>query len=97
MFTLRLRAGAVADLRSILEYGSVNYGEEVAIAYVEAIDKTMERLREYPEIGETRPDFGKGLRSLPCREHRIYYRLAEQHISVVRVLHKAMDAKRWLD
>ncbi len=97
MATLALRAGAVADLRGIMIYSEAHYGVELADAYMRAIGRSFDRLRDFPEIGEPRHDLAANLRSLPCGEHRIFYRYAEGHISVVRVLHKAMDERKWLD
>jgi toxin ParE1/3/4 len=96
MITLRLRAAAAGDLRAILEYSILQYGPERADVYVADIGRALDRLREFPEIGEPRFDLKPGLRSLPCREHRIFYRFDAGHISVLRVLHKAMDPSRWL-
>ena len=96
MATLRLRASAVGDLRGILEYSAGEYGIERATAYMADIDRAFARLREFPEIGERRFELGDDLRSFPVGEHRLYYRFSAGHVSVVRVLHKARDAKRWL-
>jgi toxin ParE1/3/4 len=96
MATLRLRAPAAADLRAILDYSVDRHGIELATIYLEDIGRTLDRLREYPEIGEMRSDLYPGLRSLPCREHRIYYVYSNGHVSVARILHKAQDPRRWL-
>ncbi|WP_423606531.1 type II toxin-antitoxin system RelE/ParE family toxin [Sphingomonas sp. MS122] len=97
MATLAIRAGAVADLRGIMIYSEARYGIELAEAYMGAIDRSFDRLRDFPELGEARADLGTNLRSLPCGEHRIFYRYVGGHISIVRVLHKAMDPRKWLD
>ena len=97
MAALVLRAGAVADLRGILAYSEVHYGAELADAYMSAIDRSFDRLREFPELGEVRTDLGANLRSLPCGEHRIFYRYLDGKVSVARILHKAMDPRKWLE
>jgi toxin ParE1/3/4 len=96
MATLRLRAGAVGDLQAILAYSVEQHGIARAEMYLSDIDHALDRLREFPEIGEPRSDLGPGWRSFPVREHRLFYRFAAGHISVARVLHKAMDPARWL-
>jgi toxin ParE1/3/4 len=93
---LRLRASAVNDLREILGYGTQAHGEATAEAYLADLDRAFDRLRTFPELGAERSDLRPLLRCLPCREHRIFYRYDGQGISVVRVLHKAMDAERRL-
>lgn len=96
MASLRIRAAAVADLRSIFDYSIDTHGWAVAEAYMDELDRSIEQLREFPEIGEPRFELGARLRSFPSGMHRIYYRYDAGHVSVVRVLHKAQDARRWL-
>ena len=93
---IRLRARARQDLDSILEHGVAEYGEARAEAYLRAINAALGRLAEYPELGEARPELAARMRSLPVREHRIFYLLLADRISVARVLHKAMDVGRHL-
>jgi toxin ParE1/3/4 len=90
---VRLRAAAVRDLTEILGYSIDAHGEAAAEAYLADLDRALDRLREYPELGAARPELNPLLRCLPCREHRIFYRFDGRAISVVRVLHKAMDAE----
>lgn len=92
---LRLRAVAVRDLDGIFDYSLAMHGPEAAEAYVRAINVAMERLLDYPESGVAR-DLRPGLRSLAAHEHRIFYRIEGKEIVIARVLHKAMDADRWL-
>jgi toxin ParE1/3/4 len=93
---VRLRAAAVRDLTEILDYSIDAHGEAVGEAYLTDLDGALDRLREFPELGAVRPELKPPMRCLPCREHRIFYRYDGQSVSVVRVLHKAMDAERRL-
>lgn len=93
---VRLRARARRDLREILDHSVVQHGEEVADAYLRDIDAALTRLSTYPELGTPRADLGPDLRSLPVREHRIFYIVYPDRVSVLRVLHKAMDVQRHL-
>lgn len=92
--TLRIRAKARRDLDDILDYSVAAHGEVAGETYLLAIDTALDRLRVHPELGMARPDFGDRIRSLPVREHRLFYRFDGKNISVVRVLHKAMDPAR---
>nr|WP_295669871.1 type II toxin-antitoxin system RelE/ParE family toxin [Sphingomonas sp.] len=87
---------ADADLDDILDYGIATHGRTVAEAYLRTIDSAFDMLGEYPELGMMRPDLRSGLRSLPAGEHRVFYVVLDDRISIVRVLHKAMDAARYL-
>jgi plasmid stabilization system protein ParE len=51
---------------------------------------------DYPESGVKYPGIEPAVRSVPCGSHRIYYDVMETTVRIQRVLHKAMDAERWL-
>lgn len=91
---LRIRAKARRDLDDILDYSIAEFGEDVAEAYLLTIGAALNRLVDHPGLGLARFDLAEGLRSLSAGEHRVYYRLDVDKISVARVLHKAMDPAR---
>ena len=88
---------ASADLINIYEYGASNYGIEDALAYIELIEKRFKLLLDYPHSGRAEDAVLPDLRSLPSRSHRIYYRIDNDTIVIIPILHHAADAKRWLD
>lgn len=96
MTTLRLREEALADLANIREYGARNHGWPAAEAYLQSVAGALEQLKRYPLSGMARPALADGLRSLSFRQHHIFYLFSEDHVSVVRVLHKSVDAERQL-
>jgi len=91
---LELSRRAQADLDEIRDYTVGQFGAEQAIAYLDAIEAAFRQLLAYPMLGvvSLHPD----LRSLGCRQHRIYYTVDDERVLVVRVLHKAMDVERWV-
>ena len=93
---VRLREGARRDLREILNYSVAQHGEAVAESYLREIDEAFARLADYPKIGIARPDLGENLRCLRVREHLMFYEVSPDRVSVLRVLHKAMDVERHL-
>jgi toxin ParE1/3/4 len=97
MTTLRLREEALADLANIADYGASSHGWPAAEAYLQSIDGALEQLKSYPLSGVARPELAIGLRSLSFRQHHIFYVFLNDHVSVVRVLHKTMDAERWVN
>ena len=97
MTTLRLREEALADLARIADYGTSNHGWPVAEAYLLSIDGALEQLQRYPLSGMARPELANGLRSLSFRQHHIFYLFSDDHVSIVRILHKSVDAERWLE
>ena len=96
MIRVELSEAADADLDLILDYGIATHGREAGEAYLRLIHATLDRLPEFPELGTPRFDLRRGLRSLPIKEHRVFYRFDGAAILVARVLHKAMDVGRHL-
>jgi toxin ParE1/3/4 len=94
--TVRFRASARRDLDDILAYSLAEHGEAVATGYLRAIGEALDRLTVHPELGAPRSDLRPGLRSLSVLEHRAYYVVTARGVSIVRVLHKRMDAGRHL-
>ena len=91
---LALRAAAERDLRQIADYSLVTHGKKAKDAYLADLRHACDRLRDFPELGPIRDDLDRAPRCFPCREHLIFYIYSEGHISVLRILHKAMDVGR---
>jgi len=71
--------------------------EELALRFVDAVDAALRRLADTPEIGRLRqfrsPRLA-GLRSWPVPgfpKHLIFYRVDEDLVDVIRVIHGARD------
>lgn len=92
---LRFHAVAVRDLDGIFDYSVAAHGVEAAERYLRDLHAAMARLLDYPETGAMTP-VRAGVRSIAAREHRIFYRVEGREIVIARVLHKSMDAERWL-
>ena len=93
---VRIRALARQDMNAILEHSVGEHGEARAETYLRAIDAALARLADNPELGLARPSLEPTIWSFPVGEHRIFYLLLPNRLSVVRVLHKAMDVERHL-
>ena len=91
---LELSRRAQADLDDIRDFSVSEFGFERAIPYLDAIEQGFRRLLDHPRIGTSRTDLRPGVRSYPVGEHRIYYRLTADRVSVIRLLHKSMDEAR---
>jgi toxin ParE1/3/4 len=87
---------AYTDLVDIGEYGAAQFGSMAADAYQDAIDHAFERLTSYPLSGEAMPAFGANVRCLVCNRHRILYRIEDDTVRIVRVLHHSRDIARHL-
>jgi len=94
---LKLSREAQADLDAIRDYSIEQFDIPRAIAYLDAVERAFRRILTYPEIGLLHPALPPDIRSLSCEQHRIFYVIEGDGILIVRILHKAMDAERWLD
>lgn len=96
MIPVEFSEDADADLESILDYSVEMFGEAIAEKYLRDIERALEELAQYPELGVVHADLRQKPRCLPCREHRIFYRFDGAAVFVGRILHKAMDPNKWL-
>lgn len=89
-----------ADLEGIRANSEERWGEPQWLANFAEILSAFERIAAFPLSGRRRDAFVPGFRSVPCREHVIFY-LADVGGAVVvqRILHAAQNAEalRWED
>jgi toxin ParE1/3/4 len=53
----------------------------------------MDGLTQFPDLGQRKDDISPGLRARPVGQHMISYRVTDEVIRVLRVLHVRMDAE----
>jgi len=82
------------DLSDIFDYTEKEHGFNQAVKYLTDINDTFIRLIKSPEIGRVRNDIKQGLYSMAEQEHTIFYRVLDNHIRIVRVLHGSKDIPR---
>ncbi len=85
------------DLRSILEYTLTIWGERQHDAYAEHISAALDELIRFPDLGHLREDISSGLRSRAVERHVVYYRVNDQYIKVLRIVHSKMDVPTRLE
>ena len=83
------------DIESIYEYGNFRFGKDVAIQYLIELKNSFENLSENPEMGKNRNEIKQGLFSFPFVSHVIFYRILQNHIRIVRVLHGSRDIQKF--
>ncbi len=84
------------DIEEIFDYTEKEYGFDKAIIYVSGFEELFSSLVDNPELGRTRTEIKKGLRSIPKDEHIVFYRILSDHIRIVRVLHGSRDLPNFL-
>ena len=89
-----LSAAADQDIVDIYDYAEQAYGAEQAEAYVLKLEVFLDELVRSPEMGRGRDEIKPGLRSFPKEHHVIFYRILNDRIRIVRVLHNRRDLTR---
>ena len=97
MKRLELSVAADSDLFDILAYGTAVHGEAASDAYYDGLAESFEFLCHNPEAGPVDDTNELGLRRWRYRQHRIFYRIDEGTILIVRLFHVAADAVRRLN
>lgn len=90
---LELSEAADCDLADLLEYGITTFGLETGRAYYFGFDKAFALLRNAPEAGQVDEATQLGLRRWLHCSHRIFYRISDDMILIVRIIHYARDLK----
>jgi toxin ParE1/3/4 len=89
---LVIRPDAREDLRQILIYTQERWGAEQRRRYRALMYQAMRSLLDYPERGRTREEYFPDCRGLPAEHHIIFYRLTDDEVVIVRILHGNQDA-----
>ena len=91
----RLSALAEQDLEEIWSYVAADASPAIADRLIDAVFDRFELLAEQPRMGRSRPEFGKGVRSLIVKSYVIYYR-NDHDLLIARILHGRRDqAAAW--
>lgn len=92
-----LASEARRDFRDTLRFSRRQWGEDQRDRYARRLIGAMERLVQFPDLGERRDDLSKGLRGLSIEQHIIFCRVDDRAITVMRILHVKMDARGQFD
>lgn len=92
---MRLEKSQAADddLDEILAYSRQRFGRSVGREYFFSFEHAFVLLERFPEAGEPADDIHPGVRRLKHRQHRIFYEIGDDRITVLRILHHAMSLK----
>jgi len=85
------------DLIEIYRYGFVNYGEQKAEAYLQALKVKCEFLANNPQVNRERDEFKEPVRFHSHKSHLIIYSVEIEVILIVRILHGRMNVPSYLD
>jgi toxin ParE1/3/4 len=85
---------AQEDLLYIWQFGADEWSPDQANEHLRDIEDMCDRLRVHPELGRNRDELIVGLYSIPIHPHVVFYRQSPETITIVRILHEALDTPR---
>lgn len=91
LLNIEILERAQDDIFNIIEYGVAAHGEAAAREYVGKISLRINWLSANASLGPVHSELRGGIRSFRQGQHRIYYVANAERLTVVRVLHVAMD------
>lgn len=91
MYLIKITFEATDDLVNIYNYTYTTYGEEQLISYSSQIDKAISFIKNNPLSGFSRLDIPEGYKSYPVNQHIIIYRIENEIIYIIRMLHRKMN------
>ena len=83
------------DLEDIFDYTFDEFGFDQAEKDLLEIEEIFQNLIINPQIGKKRDEIKQGLYSFPKDNHIIFYRILDNHIRIVRVLHGSRDIPKY--
>ncbi|MEA5594492.1 type II toxin-antitoxin system RelE/ParE family toxin [Rivularia sp. UHCC 0363] len=89
-YSYRLSRQAEQDLEDIWIYIAPQ-NQIAADGQVAQILDRLPMLAQFPDMGKTRDDLIKGLRSFPIKPYMVFYSKTINGIEIVRVLHQSRD------
>ena len=92
----RLTPAAEQDLAGIWQYTQRQWGVEQAHRYIDALTACFITLARSPKTAPACDHIRAGYRCRSVERHVVYFKIAPNGITVVRVLHERMDAGRRL-
>lgn len=91
---VKLSRKARQDFIDILRYTGETWGPNQLEVYRDKIDEALQAIGRNPELGHTREDLPPTHRAYLVGAHVVVYRLEDQGIGVVRILHQRMSLAR---
>jgi toxin ParE1/3/4 len=93
----KLSKVADRDLKSILSYTALTFGEKQAISYAQDLERALTYAAKHPLASRERKDVQPPHRVYVFRAHLIFYLVEPKRIWVTRILHSHQDWQSGLD
>ena len=96
MAAYSLSGKAAEELERVYEYSVLTFGLVQARSYVNGLHQLFQTLADNPMLGRSAERLAPEMRCIEYKSHSIFYRHANRHTLIVRVLHQTMDVDRHL-
>ncbi|BAZ11494.1 toxin ParE1 [Calothrix sp. NIES-4071] len=96
-YTLYISERAKSDYKKIQRYTRDFYGKEQVLKYSALIKGCFAKITENPMLGHQRPDIPQTYKAYNVGKHIIVYRIEEQMVYVVAILHGSMNFSHQFD
>lgn len=91
MPTYELTEATIQDLESIFAYTIQYFGRRQAKEYLSNLEIVFNQLAENFELERIRPEIRQGLRSMPFKNHMVFYWVVRKRVRIVRIRHASRD------
>jgi toxin ParE1/3/4 len=96
MTSYLLSPRAVADVEEIWDYTERRWDADQAERYNRVLEHGIEQIARDPRRGRRCDQIRPGYRKFSVGSHVIFYRVLEEDVEIVRILHQGMDFERHL-
>jgi toxin ParE1/3/4 len=83
---------ARGDLADLLLFTEQRWGKTQRREYQRLLLEAFAELARFPNLGQSRPDYGPDFQSFRVRQHVIVYEVTDTEIRIARILHVRRDA-----
>lgn len=87
---------AIADVDEIWRYTVENWSVEQANRYYDLIFDEIGYICKKPDSGKSIEDIRKGYRVSKVKSHLIFYKIVNDSVEIIRILHQRMDIESQL-
>jgi toxin ParE1/3/4 len=94
---IQISRAAQGDLADIWLFGASEWSLNQAESYSSKLMAAISRLAENPFLAPFAEGLPDGSRRLVFVSHVVIYRVSDDRIEVLRVLHQSRDAGRWVE
>jgi toxin ParE1/3/4 len=87
---------ARADIDDIWDHTARRWGADQAQSYVRQLAHHMALIANQPGLGNACPEIRAAYHRFPSGAHMLFYRITEDGVEIIRILHARMDVQRHL-